>query len=76
MDFAAQVSSSNAKKNNAWLNLFYVITKRKPIHTFDIFFLQSTTMARRADWDDVDDFEILNDESSPIKIQQTFEFVG
>jgi hypothetical protein len=33
-------------------------------------------MARRADWDDVDDFEILNDESSPITTQQTFEFVG
>jgi hypothetical protein len=32
-------------------------------------------MARRADWDDDDDFEIIN-KTSPIKIQEKLEFIG
>jgi hypothetical protein len=33
-------------------------------------------MARRADWDtDADDFEILN-QTSPMKLQEKFQFIG
>jgi hypothetical protein len=33
-------------------------------------------MARRVDWDNDDDFEIVNETSSTIKTQENFEVIG